>query len=171
MKSRRWIGTVLITLVVIAVLAAAGCALYRFGYSRGAIAANAGEGFMMHDFEDMPFFGGAMGEGFMFHDFEDMPFAGQHMGQLPPQFQDRSQGPNQRFNPGQAAYGHMFNARSHFSAFTFVLRVLFLGLIVWVLYKFITLFTGGKSWQLSFNSQGTSDPEEDIKPKSRARAK
>lgn len=171
MSSRKWIVTVLITLVVVTVLAAGGCALYRLGYTRGAVAANAGEGFLMHDFEDMPFFGGHMGEGFMFHDFEDMPFAGGHMGELPGRFQNRSDVPFQRFDPRSQLYGHMYPTRSFFSPFSWVLRVLFLGLIVWVFYKIIKLFTGGKSWQLSFNAQEAAEPEVEEKPKGRSRAK
>ena len=190
MKSRKWIGTVLITLVVVAVLAAGGYALYRYGYMRGGIAANAGEGFMFHDFSRMPFPGGHMGEGFMFHDngdmphlegyrgegfmfreFGDMPFQGGHMGELPHRFPGRSDLHSQHFNPGVQTYGHMLSSRTFFSPFSLFVRVLFLGLIVWVFYKVIKLFTGGRSWQLSFNSQVESEPEVEAKPKGRAAKK
>ena len=186
MTSRKWIGTVLITLVVVAVLAAGGYALYRYGYTRGAIAANTGEGFMNHDFDDMPFMGGHMGEGFMFHDdmpymegykgegymfqeFGDMHFPGGRMGELPQRFQGRADLPSQRFDPRIQAFGHMLPSRSYFSPFSIVIRVLFLALMVWVFYKFIKLFTGGKSWQLSFNSQ--VEPEVEVKGKGSAKKK
>jgi hypothetical protein len=187
MKSRKWIGTVLITLVVVAVLAAGGYGLYRYGYMRGAIAANAGEGFMFHDFGRMPFPGGYMGEGFMFHDdediegyrgegfmfheFEDMPFQGGRMGDLPHRFPGRSDLPFQRFDTRVQTYGHMLPSRTFYSPFSLVVRVLFLGLIVWVFYKIIKLFTGGRNWQLTFNSQVEPEPEVEAKPKGRATKK
>lgn len=152
MSSRKWIGTVLITLVVVAVLTVGGYALYRYGYSRGSLATHSGERFMFHDFEDMPFPGGRMGE-------------------LPQRFQDRTEAPFQRLNPQAATYGHMLPTRSIFSPFSIVLRVLFLGLIVWLLYKFLSLFTGGRSWQLSFNSQDAVEPEEEVKKKGSGKAK
>jgi len=152
MTSRKWFSTVLITLVVVAILAAGGYALYRYGYSRGAMAT-------------------PRGEEFMFHDFEDMPFPRGHMGELPQRFQDRSEVPFQRLDPRAALFEHMLPTRSIFSPFSLVLRVLFLGLIVWLLYKFISLFTVGKSWQLSFNSQADVEPEEEVKEKGRGKSK
>ena len=190
MSTRKWIGTVLITLVVVAVLAASGYALYRFGYTRGAIAASAGEGFMLHDFDDMPFMGGAMGEGYMFHDsehmpfagdcmgegfmphgFEGMPFAGGHMGERQGGLQGRFEFMDPHFKSDSVPFGYSLRTRMFASPFSFVLRVLFLGLIVWVFYKFIKLFTGGKSWQLSFNSQVEPEPEVEAKPSGRGKAK
>jgi hypothetical protein len=171
MKTRKWIGTVLITLVIVAVLAAGGYALYRYGYMRGAIAANAGEGYMFHDFGRMPYPGGPMGEGFMFHDFEDMPFPGGRRGDLPEGFQGRFDMPYCGVNPRGAPFSRTLSTHSVFSPFTILLRVLFLGLIVWGFYKIIKLFTGSRSWQLSFNSQVEPDPEAEAKPKGRATKK
>ena len=152
MTSRKWFGTVLITLVVVAILAAGGYALYRCGYSRGSLAT-------------------PRGEEFMFHDFKDMLFPGGHMGELPQRFQDRSEIPFQRLDPRAAPFEHMLPTRSIFSPFSLVLRVLVLGLIVWLLYKFISLFTVGRSWQLSFNSQADVEPEEEVKQKGRGKSK
>lgn len=170
MTSRKWIGTVLLTLIVVAILTAGGFALYRFGYSRGALAASTGEGVMFHNFEGMPF-SGRRGEGFMLHDFDDMPFPGSRMGELPQMFQDRSDLPLMRLDPQIQSYGHRLPSLTSFSPFSVVLKVLFLGLMVWVFYKIIKLFSGGKSWQLSFNSQVAVEPEEEVKQKGRGKAK
>ncbi len=152
MTSRKWFGTVLITLVVVAILSAGGYALYRYGYSRGSLATPRGEAFMLHD-------------------FDAMPFAGGHMGELPQRFQDRLDTPFQRIDPRTATFEHMLPTQSIFSPFSIVLRVLFLGLIVWLLYKFISLFTVGRSWQLSFNSQVDAEPEEEVKQKGGGKSK
>ena len=152
MTSRKWYGTVLITLVVVAILAAGGYALYRYGYSRGSLAT-------------------PRGVEYMFHDFDDMPFPGGHMSELPQRFQDRLDTPFQRIDPRAATFEHMLPTRSIFSPFSIVLRVLFLGLIVWLLYKFISLFTVGRSWQLSFNSQVDAEPEEEVKQKGGGKSK
>ncbi len=152
MTSRKWFGTVLITLVVVAILSAGGYALYRYGYSRGSLATPRSEAFMLHD-------------------FGDMPFAGGHMGELPQRFQDRLDTPFQRIDPRTATFEHMLPTQSIFSPFSIVLRVLFLGLIVWLLYKFISLFTVGRSWQLSFNSQVDAEPEEEVKQKGGGKSK
>jgi hypothetical protein len=167
MTSRKWIGTVLITLFVVAILAAGGAALYRFGYTRGALAASSGEGFMFHGFDDMPFMDGHMGEGYMFHDFNDMPFQGNRRGGLPQGFQGRFDTPDRGFFPRAVPFGRDLATHSFYSPFTILLRVLFLGLMVWVLFKLVELFRGGKSWQLSFNSQVEPEPEPEVKPKSR----
>jgi hypothetical protein len=160
MKSRKWIGTALITLVVVAVLATGGYALYRYGFSRGAQATHMGEGFMFHDFDDMPFHGGRFGE-----------LPRDQLGDLPQRFQDRFDAPYHRNNPRILPFGGVLSSRTIFSPLSILLRVLFLGLIVWVIYKIITLFTGGKSWQLSFNSQSEVAPEAEEKPKGRSRSK
>ena len=152
MTSRKWFGTVLITLVVVAILAAGGYALYRYGYSRGSLST-------------------LRGEGFMFHDFDDMPYPGEHMGALPQRFLDRSEAPHQRLDSRAAPFQHMLPTQSIFSPFSLVLRVLFLGLIVWLLYKFISLFTVGRSWQLSFTSQEDVEPEDEVKQKGRGKSK
>jgi len=152
MTSRKWFSTVLITLVAVAILAVGGYALYRYGYSRGSIAT-------------------PRGEEFMFHDFGEMPFQGGHMSELPQRFQDRLEVPFQRLDPRATAFEHMLPTRSIYSPFSLVLRVLFLGLIVWLLYKFISLFTVGRSWQLSFNSHPDGEPEEEVKEKGRGKSK
>jgi hypothetical protein len=160
MKSRNWIGTVLITLVVLAILATGGYALYRYGYSRGALATHMEEGFMSHDFDDMPFHGGRFGE---------LPRYQQ--GDLPQRFQDRLGAPYHRYNPGMVPFEGMLLTRTIAWPFLTLLRVLLLGFLVWGIYKIITLFTGGRSWQLSFNSQSDANPEVEEKSVRRGRAK
>jgi len=146
MTSRKWIGTVLITLVVVAVLVAGGFALYRFGYSRGVMATSTGEGLMFHDFERMPFLEGRMGN-----------IPRENLRDFQENFQGRFVFSEHSFDPRSIPFGYSIPSRSFVSPFTFVLRVLFFGVIVWLLYKFIKLFTAGNSWQLSFNS--TQDAE------------
>ena len=189
MTSRKWIWAVLISLVVVAVLAVSGCALYRYGFMRGAMAGGVGEGLMFQDFKKMPFQGEHMGEGFMFQDSkemphqgdamgeglmfhdEDMPFMGEHMGEFPQRFQGRFAYPDRGYGSRAVPFGSTMHTQSFASPFSFVLRALFLGLIVWVLYKVTKLFTGGKSWQLSFNSQVEPEPDVEVKPKGRGKAK
>lgn len=158
MKTGKWIGTVLITLLVVAILAAGGYALYRYGYSRGALSTHMGEGFMFHDFEDMPFAGGPM------HRFPGAP-----QGDLPERFRDRLDMPYHRDNFHMTPYGGMWSSGTFFSPFTFILKVLFVGLIIWLIYKVITLFTGGRGWQLSFTPQ--EDPPDEPEKKGGRRGK
>jgi hypothetical protein len=170
MKSRKWIGTVLITLIVVTVLAAGGYALYRYGYARGRLAASSVDGFMFQQFDDMPFPGGHM------DDFPRGRFGAPGFDDMPEHFRDRLEGFGQsghHFDRGIAQRGVPYSGslitRSYFSPFTFVLKLLFIGFVIWLLYKFVSLFTGGKSWQLSFNSVDAEDPEIEPKPKSRAK--
>jgi hypothetical protein len=170
MKSRKWIGTVLITLVVVTVLAAGGYALYRYGFARGRLAASSVDGFMFQHFDDMPFPGGHM------DDFPGGRFGAPGFDGMPEHFRDRFEGsgqPGHHFDRGIAPrsvpYSGSLITRSYFSPFTFVLKLLFIGFVIWLLYKFVSLFTGGKSWQLSFNSVDAEEPEVELKPKSRAK--
>jgi hypothetical protein len=160
MKSRRWIGVVLITLVVVIILAGAGYWLYRYGYQRGQQAALRAEGFPLHAFETMPFHGPRGGE-----DFE------RFREQLPPGQLKRFDDFGDRMYPGAMAYGSAYRTWPNFSIINLGLRLVFLGFIVWVVYKVITLFTGGRSWQLSFTSQLVDESEEEQEPKRRTRSK
>lgn len=160
MTSRKWIGPVLITLVVVAILAAGGFALYRFGYSRGALAASTGEGVMFHNFDRMPFPWGRMGD-----------FPKDRLGELPQRFEGGFDFPDHRFDSRSVPFDRSLPTRSFASPFSIVLRVLFFGLFIWVLFKVSKLFTGGKNWQLSFNSQVAVEPEEEVKKKGSGKAK
>ena len=160
MTSRKWIGTVLITLVVVAVLATGGFALYRFGYSRGVMATSMGEGLMFHNFGRMPFLEGRMG---------DIPR--DSMGELPQRFQGCFDFPDHRFDSRSIPLGHSTPSRSFASPFSIGLRVLFFGLFVWVLYKVSKLFTGGKSWQLSFNSTQEAEHVENADTNAKKKSK
>jgi hypothetical protein len=161
---------------VVAVLSAGGYALYRYGYARGKLAASSGEGFMLHHIEGMPLPGGHMGD-FPGGRFGDLPHG--RLNDLPKQFQnrfddyDRFKSPSdfdRGFDPRVAAVKQNIAKGSIFSPFTIALKVILFGLIVWFFYKFVSLFSGGKSWQLSFNSAAESEPEE-VKPKGRKKAK
>jgi hypothetical protein len=171
MKSRKWIGTVLITLVVVAILSAGGYALYRYGYARGRLAASSTGEFMFHHFEEMPFFGGHM------DDFPRGRFGGPGYDAMPEQFREQMEqferfgGPlhfERGLTPRTGLLDHGLPSRTIFSPFAAILKLLFLGFIAWLFYKFVTLFTGGRSWQLSFNSQET-EVEEEAKPKGRSK--
>jgi hypothetical protein len=160
MKSRKWIGIVLLTLIIVAILGAGGYALYRYGYSRGVLASHMGEGFMFHDFDDMPFRGGRFGE-WPRNQLEDLPH----------RFEGRFDAPIQNYDPRMSPFGGWLTSRTVFSPFSIFLRVLFLGVVIWVIYKVITLFTGSRSWQLSFNAQSEEDTETEEKPKGRSGSK
>jgi hypothetical protein len=172
MKSRKWIGTVLITLAVVAVLFTAGYGLYRFGYARGMTAASSVEGFMFHDFESMPFLGGHMGElprgRFNAPGFDDMPEGFQHRadhyGQLVSPY---------TFGRGLGHQGIPFGRSllpwSLFSPLGIIVKIIFFSLGVWVVYKFVSLFSGGRSWQLSFSADDHPDEEAGAKPGGRAK--
>ena len=160
MKSRRWIGIVLITLVVVIILAGAGYWLYRYGYLRGQQAALHTEGFPLHAFEMMPFHGPRGGE--EFERFRE---------QLPPGQLKRFDDFGERMYPGSMAYGSAYRTWPDFSIINLGFRLIFLGFIVWVVYKVITLFTGDRSWQLSFNSHNVEEAEEAKKTRKGSQAK
>lgn len=143
MSNTSWIWKVIIAIVVVGVLAAAGFWIYQLGYRNGIAAANTGEGFPRRGFE------------FLWH--EDggyhMPFGGHH-GMFSDEdfgmpFHQRSDNPlNQRFY-----FQNRFPVtRTYFSPFWFVLKLVAFGVFLWLLYKVITLLTRGKGWQLSFHS-------------------
>jgi hypothetical protein len=171
MKSRKWIGTVVITLVVVAILSAGGYALYRYGYARGRLAASSTEEFMFHHFEEMPFFGGHM------DNWPQGRFGARGFDAMPEQFREQMEqfepfhSPRhyeRSLTPRSGVFDRGIPSRTYFSPFAAILKLLFLGFIAWLLYKLVTLFTGGRSWQLSFNSQGT-EVEEEAKPKGRSK--
>lgn len=186
MKSRKWIGTVVVTLMVVALLATGGYALYRYGYTRGTIAARTGEGFIPP--HAGPFLGGHMSEGFLDEHLEGMPFAGEHMREMPhgwfpgPDFDEMPQ----MFREHSRLYGeyevpHMYGrgnaprggysllTGAYFSPFTALLKLLFLGFIAWLLYKVVSLFSAGKSWQLSFNAGNAEDVQDELKTKGKSK--
>ncbi len=167
MKSRIWVGTVLITLLVLIVLSAAGYALYRYGYVRGSMVASSGEGFIFHQ---MPF-----GRGHM-DGFPGGGFGRPDLGEMPERMHDRmgGYGSFQHAHPFHDGFSSRMGAGWHpffglFSPFLFLLKVVFLGLILWLIYKFVTLFTGGKSWQLSFSSTEGDEPKVEQKTSGRAK--
>lgn len=173
MKSRKWIGTVVVTLVVVALLATGGYALYRYGYTRGTIAARAGEGFIPP--HAGPFLGGHMSEGFLDEHLEGMPFAGEQMREMPQMFREHSrlygeyEVPHMYGRGNAPRGGYSLLTGAYFSPFTALLKLLFLGFIAWLLYKVVSLFSAGKSWQLSFNAGNAEDVQEELNTKGKGR--
>jgi hypothetical protein len=160
MKSRQWISTVLITLVVVAILAGAGYALYRYGYMRGQQAAFRAEGFPLHALEAMPFNGPRGGENF--ERFRE---------QIPPGQFGHFDGYGGRMVPGMMSYGSAYRNLPDFSILGLVFRLIFMGFVIWVVYKIVTLFTGGRSWTLSFSSANVEQREEDQESQKASRKK
>jgi hypothetical protein len=146
MSTKRWIGTILITLVVLAVLAGGGFALYRLGYVRGVMAAEAGTAV------------GRLAPGF-------------HNRALPP---EGRQGTTPRFqNPqGQMPFRNMPYgfSRGFFPASPFfrfggqvgILGVLsglvLLALAVWLIIKIVQSLSGNSRKQLSAQAAAPESP-------------
>jgi hypothetical protein len=51
-------------------------------------------------------------------------------------------------------------SRTYFSPFSWILRLVVFGVLIWLIYKVITLLTRGKGWQLSFRSIEDGDEKE-----------
>jgi hypothetical protein len=135
----------ILAIVIVGVLVAAGFWVYQFGYRNGVAAANAGEGYPRRLF------------GFFWNgdDGYHMPFGGHHGmfsdedGGLVMPFHQQFEYPyNQRFN-----FQDRFPvARTFLSPFWFFMKLVVFGVLLWLIYKVMTLFTRGKGWQLSFHS-------------------
>lgn len=145
MSNKSWIWKVILAIVIVGVLVAAGFWVYQLGYHNGVAAANAGEGYPRRLF------------GFFWNkdDGSPMPFGGHHGmssdkdGSLVMPFHQQFEYPyNQRFY----SQSRFPVARTFLSPFWFVLKLVVFGVFLWLIYKAITLFTRGKGWQLSFHS-------------------
>ena len=64
------------------------------------------------------------------------------------------------------------NQRFVVSPFSLLFRVLFWVIVLWLIYKFITLLVGGRGWKLSFKRYEDDSPEEEEpQPEKRTRKK
>ncbi len=133
MSGKKWIVGALIAVVVVGALIAVGFAVYRIGFMQGAMFANTGEGI------PLPFHGR---HGFLPGDRGEVPE--QLQGRFDFSMRDFDQG----YHPGSGFPGQ----RPFFSPFSLILRVAFLGVVIWLLYKLVTkVFRGnGNGWQLTY---------------------
>ena len=140
MSNKSWIWKVVIGIVIVGVLVAAGFWVYQLGYRNGVAAANAGEGFPQRVFE------------FFWDDGYHMPLGGRH-----------GMSSDEDGNFVMPYYQRLYSqdrfplVRTYFSPFWFVLKLVVFGVFLWLIYKAITLFTRGKGWQLSFTRLENGD--------------
>ena len=68
-----------------------------------------------------------------------------------------------RYSPfgrsGMMGHGNFF-----FSPFSFLFRIAFLGLAIWLIYKLVTGFKKGNGWQLSYTRQPAAPEVVDEEP-------
>ena len=142
MSRKTIIWRVVLGIVIVAALAAAGYGIYQWGYRDGAVATCMEEGAFPRQFHRGFFWGEDEHWGmhkpyrgyreFMPHEGDDltMPF---HRGGF----------------YGRDGYPL---SRTYFSPFSWVFRIIVFGLLIWLVYTVITVFARGKGWQLSFRS-------------------
>jgi hypothetical protein len=137
MSTKRWIGTVVITLVVLAVLVGGGFALYRLGYVRGELAAANGSAIGrlapgMHGRFMAP--EGRQGVNPRFENPQ---------GQMP--FRNMPYGFGRGFIPGS----RLFRFGGPAAIIGVLLGLALLALVVWLIIKIVQLLSGNSKKQLS----------------------
>jgi hypothetical protein len=145
MSKTRWLRRILIAVIALGILIAAGYAIYRVGYTRGAVIARAGEGF-------------------------ETRFPGRF--RLPQDKLDESQIwprvhpglPQYKFNPRSIFLSRFFGTRPFFSPVLLILKVAFVGVVLWLLYKVVTLIFRDNGWQLTFRTLPTHTDTMDVDP-------
>ena len=133
MSRTQWVGRILLAIIALGLLIAAGFTIYRIGYTRGAGIARAGEGFQMR----LP---GRL--------------------RLPQEKSDENpiwpRGypgfPQRGFDPRSGFLRPFLGTYSFFSPISLFLKVAFVGLILWLLYKVVILIFRDKGWQLTFRT-------------------
>jgi len=146
MSNRKLVGRVLLVIVVIALLAGGGYALYRYGYVRGVAAAGEGEIFFGHFPGGFWFPEGEFGEfGEHMHDFFDHPGALMFEHDFP------TRGMRHNFDFRSSPSSRYFATRTVFSPLSLLFRFVVCVFLLWVGYRIITAIFGGKGWRLSFH--------------------
>jgi hypothetical protein len=135
MSKKSWIWKVVIGIVIVGVLVAAGFWIYQLGYRSGVAAANAGEGYPRRSFTF-----------FWNEDESDRKLLGGHHGML----SDEDDGFITPFNQRLYFQDRFLSSRTYFSPLWFLLKLAVFGVFIWLIYKAITLLIGGKGWQFSF---------------------
>jgi hypothetical protein len=135
MFSKPWVKRTLIAVLVLIVFTAAGLAIYRVGYMRGALAAS--DGIPTRIFERF--------------DFMDMH---NEDGIMP--FQDRGDAIFHNFMPGQFPSSRTVGYSGFVTPFSLLFRLLFFVGFLWVLYSIFRTIFRGAGWQLTFTK--TPDP-------------
>lgn len=145
MTKKQWVGRILIAVIALGLLIAAGFLVYRIGYTRGAMIARAEEGSEAR-------FSGRLNspeersdEGSTW--FRGRPGLLQHDLDLRSGFLIR-----------------VLGTRSFLSPAWLILKVAFAGVVLWLLYKVLTLILRGTGWQFTFRSIPARPDIKDIGP-------
>ena len=150
MTKKTWIWRVVLGIVIVAALAAAGYGIYQWGYHNGAAVNCMGEGAFPRALGRFGFFRGE-DEDWEMH----KPFWGQR-GFMPGEDDDFSMPFHREFY-----YPNRFPVtRTYFSPFSWIFRLVVFGVLVWLIYTVVTVFARGKGWQLSFRSIEDGDDKD-----------
>lgn len=141
---KKWIVRIVLAIVVLGLLAAAGFAIYRVGYTQGVLATSTGEGVQ----------------------------PGWLHGRLPGgpmEFHERFITPRRSFDEGYFPMSGSSRGGLFFSPLAPILGLAFFGVVVWLIYKFVIAFTRGQGWQLTFRphpeEKTTSDTVQPVRSK------
>jgi hypothetical protein len=138
MSKTRWIGRILLAIVALGLLIAAGFVIYRIGYIRGAGVTRASEGIQAR----IP---------------ERFRLPREKSGESPIWPRGLPGFPQNRLVPRSGFFSLFIGTRSVFSPIWLFLKVAFVALVLWLLYKAVTLIFRDKGWQLTFRSVPASD--------------
>jgi hypothetical protein len=158
MSSKSWIWRAVITVVVVGLLVAAGFWIYQLGYRNGVVAASTKEGFMPRAFGHFGFFYDEDddfympcegGRGFFSGDDDDFIKPRQGKGGF---YKDKDfKYPNKDlYKKKFYDQSYPYKSNFYFSPFSFFIKLVVFAVFLWLIYKFITMFTQGKGWQMSF---------------------
>ena len=145
MSRTQWVGRILLAIIALGLLIAAGFVIYRIGYLRGAGITRAGEGVQARIPE-------------RFRIPQDESDESPILPRVLPGF------PRNKLVPRSGFFSVFLGTRSAFSPISLFLKVAFVGLILWLLYKVVTLIFRDKGWQLTFQSLPTQTETKDVDP-------
>ncbi len=163
MTRRQLVGRVLLVLLVVAILAGAGYALYRLGYVNGVADANDGQANLSWFSGDFDFPEDAL---------RNRPWA-QFFQRGTRMFDDEThmQSMPNAFNRFPMK-SNDFSRYSFSTPFSILFRFVCLGFLIWAGYKIITAIFGGKGWKLSFVKMSEdNEPVESRETKGSAKKK
>jgi hypothetical protein len=154
MTRQQLVGRVLLVILVVAILAGAGYALYRIGYVNGVADASDGPA-------NFPWFSGDF-------DFSEDTLRNRPLAQFY-QRGTRMLDSDEHVQPMPYAFNrfpmanNVFGRDSFSKPFSILFRFVCLGFLIWAGYKIITAIFGGKGWKLSFVKMSENNDQVEAK--------